>query len=51
MKKGILTLAFLSCLAVTAQNNTSYWQQEANYKMNVDMNVDNFQYTGEQELE
>ncbi|MGI0106027.1 M1 family metallopeptidase [Salinimicrobium sp. WS361] len=51
MKKGILTLAFLSCLAVTAQNSTSYWQQEANYKMNVDMNVDNFQYTGEQDLE
>ncbi|NJW53800.1 M1 family metallopeptidase [Salinimicrobium oceani] len=51
MKKGIIALAFLACLGVNAQNNTSYWQQEANYKMNVDMNVKNFQYTGEQELE
>ena len=51
MKKGIIALAFFTCLAVTAQNNTSYWQQEANYKMNVDMNVENFQYTGDQELE
>lgn len=51
MKKGIIALAFLTCLGVTAQNNTAYWQQEANYKMNVDMNVKNFQYTGEQELE
>ncbi|WP_029036390.1 M1 family metallopeptidase [Salinimicrobium xinjiangense] len=51
MKKGIIALAFLTCLGVSAQNNTSYWQQEANYKMSVDMNVNNFQYTGEQELE
>lgn len=51
MNKGLIALAFLTCLGVTAQNNTSYWQQEANYKMNVDMNVKNFQYTGEQELE
>lgn len=51
MKKGIIVLALLICLGATAQNNTAYWQQEANYKMNVDMNVENFQYTGEQELE
>ncbi|WP_324720182.1 M1 family metallopeptidase [Salinimicrobium sp. HB62] len=51
MKKGILALALFTCLTITAQNNTSYWQQEANYSMNVDMNVKNFQYTGEQELE
>ncbi len=51
MKKGIIALVLLICLGATAQNNTAYWQQEANYKMNVDMNVENFQYTGEQELE
>ncbi|MDX1601891.1 MAG: M1 family metallopeptidase [Salinimicrobium sediminis] len=51
MKKGIIALALLICLGATAQNNTAYWQQEANYKLNVDMNVENFQYTGEQELE
>lgn len=33
-----------------AQNNTSYWQQHADYKMEVDMNVDNFRYTGNQDL-
>ncbi len=51
MKKGIIAFACLACFTLTAQNNTSYWQQEANYKMNVDMNVKNYQYTGEQELE
>ncbi|WP_109098894.1 M1 family metallopeptidase [Aquimarina sp. AU58] len=35
---------------VTAQNNTSYWQQQVDYTMNVDMNVENFQYEGTQEL-
>lgn len=51
MKKAILAFALVSgILSVKAQNNTSYWQQEADYKMNVDMNVENFQYTGDQEL-
>lgn len=50
MKKILLTFAFLASLGVKAQNNTSYWQQHADYRMNVDMNVKNFQYTGDQEL-
>ena len=50
MKRIFLALAVLAGVTGTAQNNTSYWQQEANYKMNVDMNVQNFQYTGDQEL-
>ncbi|QAA83242.1 M1 family peptidase [Aequorivita sp. H23M31] len=33
-----------------AQGNTSYWQQNADYKMDVQMNVKNFQYKGKQEL-
>ena len=50
MKKIFLALAVFAGVAGNAQNNTSYWQQEANYKMDVDMNVQNFQYTGDQEL-
>ncbi len=46
-----ITLVFsLVVLCVTAQNNTSYWQQHVDYTMNIDMNVENFQYTGTQEL-
>lgn len=33
-----------------AQNNTSYWQQHVDYKMEVDMNVENYRYSGKQEL-
>lgn len=33
-----------------AQNNTSYWQQHVDYKMDVDMNVEDYNYTGTQEL-
>ncbi len=50
MKKILLTFAFLATIGAHAQNNTSYWQQHVDYRMNVDMNVKNFQYTGDQEL-
>ncbi len=33
-----------------AQNNTSYWQQHVDYTMEVNMNVENYQYTGSQKL-
>lgn len=36
--------------AVLAQNNTGYWQQRVDYKMEIDMNVDNHQYKGKQTL-
>ncbi len=48
-KKIALIFSFVAC-AVYAQNNTSYWQQRAEYTMNVDMDVENFQYDGTQEL-
>ena len=35
---------------VIAQGNISYWQQKADYKMEVQMNVENYRYSGEQEL-
>ena len=36
----------------TTSNDTSstYWQQKVNYDMSIDMNVNNYQYTGTQEL-
>lgn len=33
-----------------AQNTSNYWQQHVDYTMEVDMNVENFQYTGTQKL-
>ncbi len=36
--------------SLNAQNNSSYWQQHVDYTMEVDMNVDNFKYTGTQKL-
>ena len=43
--------ALLITLSATAQNNTScYWQQKVDYKMNIDMDVSNWQYKGTQEL-
>ncbi len=50
MKRILITLTFLSGFWASAQNNTSYWQQQVDYKMEVDMNVENYQYTGNQEL-
>lgn len=50
MKRFLVSILFLSTGLLIAQNNTSYWQQHVDYKMDVDMNVDNFQYTGSQEL-
>lgn len=51
MKRLILSLSILASTWLQAQNNTSYWQQHVDYKMDVDMNVDNYQYTGTQELQ
>lgn len=41
-------LTFIS-LTLFAQNN-SYWQQHVDYTMDIDMDVDNFQYTGTQKI-
>ncbi|RXG17956.1 peptidase M1-like protein [Leeuwenhoekiella aestuarii] len=49
--KTLLSLSFFSVFALTqAQNNTAYWQQHVDYKMEVDMNVEDYNYTGKQEL-
>lgn len=43
-------IALVLIASAAAQNNTSYWQQKVDYKMEIDMDVDTFQYKGEQEL-
>ncbi len=48
--KKMVYLMLCGVGTLLAQNNTSYWQQHVNYTMEVDMNVENFQYTGNQKL-
>ena len=63
MKKLILftfsLLIFISCAekksvtynqTSTVKKNTTYWQQHVDYTMDIDMNVNNYQYTGTQKL-
>lgn len=50
MRILFLVFTMLSGCLVSAQNNISYWQQHVDYTMEIDMNVENFQYTGNQEL-
>lgn len=52
---GILVFLTFICLPngmirAFAQNNTDYWQQEVDYKMNIQMDMKTFQYKGTQEL-
>ena len=49
MKNLFLIAAFSFGLAGIAQN-TSYWQQHVDYKMDVKMDVKSYQYKGKQEL-
>ena len=50
--KHILNGLFFTTVFFSAfgQNQTNYWQQEVDYKMNVQMDVKTFQYKGTQEL-
>lgn len=49
--KKILPLLFSFCtFLIFAQNNTSYWQQHVDYTMDVDIDVEKYQYTGTQKL-
>ena len=45
-----LLFSLLVTGAITAQQRSGYWQQKVDYKMEVEMNVKNYQYDGEQEL-
>src|SRR5690606_27336221 len=50
--KHILNGVFLTAVffSAFAQNNNRYWQQQVDYKMNIEMDVEAFQYSGNQEL-
>ena len=51
LRKTALFLALLSFgVFIQAQNSNTYWQQHVDYEMVVDMDVENFQYTGSQKL-
>ncbi len=48
--RHLLSLFILITVGLSAQNNSSYWQQHVSYKMQVNMDVKNYKYTGSQEL-
>jgi hypothetical protein len=49
--KKLAILSLFSLLGFSQNNpNPGYWQQHVDYKMEVDMNVKNYQYKGKQEL-
>jgi hypothetical protein len=49
MKNLFLSFLVLGITTINAQN-TSYWQQQVDYKMEVSMDVKSYQYNGKQEL-
>lgn len=50
MKRVLAIITIFGTIGLNAQDNDYYWQQHVDYEMEVDMNVENFKYTGEQEL-
>ena len=51
MKNFLSLLFFITTTLLFSQNNTTYWQQHVDYTMNVDIDVENYQYKGIQKLE
>ena len=50
MKKILLVALVGICISDAFAQNSSYWQQHVNYKMEVNMDVKSYQYQGKQEL-
>lgn len=50
MKKIISLFLIVTSFGTLSAQSSGYWQQQADYKMNVTMDVKNFQYKGDQEL-
>ena len=50
MRKTTITSLFLLVCSISFAQSNSYWQQKADYKMDVKMDVKNYTYTGTQEL-
>ena len=49
MKNNFFLILFLISISIFAQNQT-YWQQHVDYTMDIDMNVENYQFDGKQKL-
>ena len=47
---GLLMILLGLSPTLTAQGNTAYWQQHVDYAMEVDMDVQNYRFTGTQKL-
>ncbi|MBT8316348.1 MAG: M1 family metallopeptidase [Lutibacter sp.] len=50
MKKLLILFLIFTSIIVKAQNNIYYWQQHVDYQMDVDFDVNNYQYKGTQKL-
>ena len=50
MKPKFLIGLFILCVSNMIAQNSTYWQQRVNYKMDVSVDVKNYQYNGKQEL-
>src|SRR5699024_7805630 len=50
IKASILSLLFLFLSVAFSSQGQCYWQHEANYTIDIDMDVANHQYSGTQEL-
>ena len=48
--KLVFSIFLAACSVVSSQNSFNYWQQHVDYTMSVDMDVTNWQYTGNQKL-
>ena len=51
MNKYLLVGVFMALFfTAKAQKNSTYWQQHVDYTMEIDMNVETYQYDGKQKL-
>lgn len=50
MNKLLFSLLLFFAIGIYAQN-TTYWQQQADYSMDIDMDVKTYRYNGKQEIE
>ncbi|NEV92629.1 M1 family metallopeptidase [Psychroflexus sp. YR1-1] len=50
LKHSLTFILLISISTLFSQNNTNYWQQYANYDMDIDFDDTNYQYEGDQKL-
>lgn len=50
MNKAVFSLLTMLCSVLFAYGQDTYWQQQADYKMNVDLDVKSHKFTGDQEI-